>query len=138
MHTKLSLSLTDARAITQAAEAYAQSRDLSVSIAVVDQSTYLQYLVRMDGAPFMSAEGATDKARSAAEGGHPTSFFENALNEGMYSVLRLPVTPIEGGLPVLVDGQCAGAIGVSGVLPQDDAAIAAAGLQALARSRASG
>ena len=90
MRTKLSLTLTDATAIAAAAEEYAESRELRVSIAVVDESTYIQHVVRMDGAPYMSAEGAIEKARTAAEGGHPTTFFEEPLNAGRYSMLKMP------------------------------------------------
>ena len=135
MRTKLSLTLTDAAAIAAAAEAYAESQQLRVAIAIVDESTYLQHLVRMDGAPYTSAEGAIEKARTAAEGGHPTTFFEDALNAGRYSMLKMPhIYPVEGGIPVIVDGQCVGAIGVAGVLPQLDAAVADAGMKALDRS----
>ncbi len=131
MRTKLSLTLTDAKAIAAAAEAYAESQQLAVSIAIVDESTYLQHLIRMDGAPYLSAEGAAEKARTAAEGGHPTTFFEEPLNAGRVSMLKMPIYPLEGGIPIIVDGQCAGAIGVAGVLPQLDAAIADAGLKSL-------
>ena len=131
MRTKLSLTLTDAQAIAAAAHAYAESHQLRVSIAIVDESTYLQHLLRMDGAPYTSAEGAMEKARTAAEGGHPTTFFEEVLNAGRFSMLKMPLYPLEGGLPILVDGQCAGAIGIAGVLPDLDAAIAKAGLAAL-------
>jgi glc operon protein GlcG len=135
MRTKLSLTLTDATAIAAAAEEYAESRELRVSIAVVDESTYVQHVIRMDGAPYMSAEGAIEKARTAAEGGHPTTFFEEPLNAGRYSILKMPhIYPVEGGIPVIVDGHCVGAIGVAGVLPHLDAAIADAGLKALDRS----
>ena len=88
----------------------------------------------MDGAPYTSAEGAVQKARNAAEGGHPTTFFEEPLNAGRYSMLKMPLYPLEGGIPVIVDGQCAGAIGVSGALLEPDAAIADAGLVALGRT----
>ena len=64
--------------------------------------------------------------------GSSTTFFEGPLNAGRFSMLKMPLYPIEGGIPVLVDGRCAGAIGVAGVLPHLDAAIAAAGLDALA------
>ena len=135
MRTKLSLTLTDATAIAAAAHAYAESHQLKVSIAIVDESTYLQHLLRMDGAPYLSAEGAVQKAQTAAEGGHPTTFFEEPLNAGRYSMLKMPIYPLEGGIPVIVDGQCAGAIGVAGVLPKLDATIAEAGLKALDRTR---
>ena len=135
MRTKLSLTLADAKTIAAAAEAYAESHDLRVSIAIVDESTYLQHLLRMDGAPYLSAEAATQKAQTAAEGGHPTTFFEEPLNAGRFSMLKMPLYPLEGGIPVIVDDQCAGGIGVSGVLPELDAAIAEAGLKALDHTR---
>ncbi|MGB8381635.1 MAG: heme-binding protein [Dermatophilaceae bacterium] len=131
MRTKLSLTLADAEEIAAAAQAYAESHAFLVSIAVVDEATYLQHLIRMDGAPYTSAEGALEKARTAAEGGYPTTFFEDQLNAGRFSMLKMPLYPIEGGIPVIVDGQCVGAIGVSGVPPQFDAAIANAGLEAV-------
>ena len=134
MRTKLTITLTDAQTIAAAAQAYAESRRLRVSIAIVDESTHLQHLLRMDGAPYLSEEGATEKARTAAEAGLPTTFFEEPLNAGRFSMLKMPIYPVEGGIPVIVDGQCAGAIGVAGALPELDAAIADAGLRALDRT----
>lgn len=128
MLNKPSLSLADAELIAKAAEAEALALNFPVSIAVVDCTTYLQVLLRMDGAPLMSAEGAYDKARSSAEGGHPTTFFETPLNEGRYSMLKMPHTPVEGGLPILVDGVCVGAVGVGGAPPHLDARIAQSGI----------
>lgn len=124
MLNRKSLSLDEAKQLSSAAEAAARGLALPVSIAVVDATTYMQAMVRMDGAPLMSAQGAFDKARSAAEGGHPTTFFEKPLNEGRFSMLRLPHTPIEGGVPVFVDGQCVGAVGIAGAPPHLDAQIA--------------
>jgi len=131
MRTKLTLTLADAKAIAAAAEAYAESHQLKVSIAIVDESAYLQHLLRMDGAPYLSDEGAAEKARTAAQSGQPTTFFEEPLNAGRFSMLKMPLYPVEGGIPVIADGQCAGAIGVAGALPKLDAAIAEAGLTAL-------
>jgi glc operon protein GlcG len=126
MQTKLSLSMDEARAMASAAEALAQERGLPVWIAIVDESTYLQHAVRMDGAGYMSMEGAIEKARTAAEGGHPTGFFADAHNGGDQAILKIPgVTPVRGGLPAIVDGRCCGAIGISGVAPDLDEAIAA-------------
>ncbi len=135
MRTKLTLTLTEASAIAAAAEEYAESRELRVSIAIVDESTYIQHVTRMDGAPYLSAEAAIEKARTAAEGGQPTTFFEEPLNAGRYSMLKMPIYPLEGGLPALVDGQCVGGIGVAGGPPHLDAAIAGAGLKALEHPR---
>lgn len=124
MLNRLSLCLDDAQRLAAAAKRIADSMKLPVSIAVVDATTYLQAALRLDGAPLMSTEGALDKARSAAEGGHPTTFFEKPLNEGRLSVLRLPVTCVEGGVPVVVDEQCVGAIGIAGGPPHLDGEIA--------------
>lgn len=124
MLNKLSLSLQDAQILVEHARAHATEVGFPVSIVVVDMTTYMQAVARMDGAPLMSAEGAFDKARSAAEGGHPTTFFENMLNGGRFSMVTMPHTPLEGGVPVLVDGQCVGAVGVAGSPPHIDAQIA--------------
>lgn len=124
MLSKPSLGLAEAKALIAAAEVHAAQLDVNVSVAVVDATTYPQASVRMDGAPLFSAQGALDKARSAAEGGHPTTFFEKPLNEGRFSMVKLPHTPIEGGVPVFVQGQCVGAIGVAGAPPHLDSRIA--------------
>lgn len=130
MLNKLSLSVQDAKVLLGNAETIAADMGLPVSIAVVDSSTYLQALLRMDGAPLMSAEGAFDKARSSAEGGHPTTFFEKPLNEGRFSMVRLPHVAIEGGVPVMLRGQCVGAIGVAGAPPHLDSKIAESAIAA--------
>ena len=112
--------------------------ELWVSIAVVDDTTYEQHPVRMAGAPYTSADGAIEKARTAADGGHPTPrspVFDEPLNVGRYSMLKMPhIYQVEGGIPVIVDGQWVGAIGVASVLPHLDAAVADAGRKALDRS----
>ncbi|SAK86429.1 glcG protein [Caballeronia hypogeia] len=124
MLNKPSLSLADATQLVDLVCSRASELGIPVSVAVVDVTTYLQASARMDGAPLMSAEGAFDKARSAAEGGHPTTFFEKPLNEGRFSMLKLPHTPIEGGVPVAVAGLCVGAVGVAGAPPHLDAQLA--------------
>lgn len=123
MLNRLSLSLAEAEQIVTAAKQVADSLKFPVSIVVVDETTYLQHAVRQDGAPLMSLEGALDKARSAAEGGHPTTFFEKLAIEGRISILRMPVTCVEGGVPIFVKGQCVGAIGVAGAPPHLDTQI---------------
>lgn len=130
MHKKLCLSLEDAQWLCRTALEAAAEKQLPVSVSVVDATTYPQALARMDGAPLMSAQGAYDKARSAAEGGHPTTFFEKPLNEGRFSMLKMPHTPVEGGVPVLINGQCVGAVGVAGAPPHLDALIAETAIQA--------
>ena len=90
----------------------------------MDQSTFLQAFLRMDGAPLFSAEGAYDKARTSAEGGHPTTFFEKPLNEGRFSMVTMPHTPVEGGVPIFYQQQCVGAVAIAGAPPHIDSAIA--------------
>ena len=124
MLNKPSLSMKEAQQLVEHACSRAAEMSMPVSVMVVDVTTYLQAGARMDGAPLMSAEGALDKARSAAEGGHPTTFFEKPLNEGRFSMVKLPHTPIEGGVPVIVDGLCVGAVGVAGAPPHVDSQLA--------------
>jgi glc operon protein GlcG len=128
---KQSLGLEEAKTIGDAAFACARSKGLAVAIAVVGEATYLQYFVSMDGAGYWAGEGAIEKARSASEGGHPTTFFEKPLNAGRFSMVKMRHMALEGGLPAIVGGKCMGAIGVSGAPPHEDAAIAQAGLDAL-------
>lgn len=138
MLTRQSLDLADARWLAEAVRTAAAEKAMPISVAVVDATTYLQVLLRMDGAPLMSAEGAFDKARSAAEGGQPTTFFEKPLIEGRFSMLKLPHTPIEGGVPVIVDGACVGAVGVAGAPPHVDSALAEGAIRAFLQSRSEG
>ncbi|HWU01124.1 MAG TPA: heme-binding protein [Novosphingobium sp.] len=132
MITRKSLSLADAQFLAEqaCAASLAKGGKFPISVAVVDATTYLQACARMDGAPLFSAQGAFDKARSSAEGGHPTTFFEKPLNEGRFSMVKLPHTPIEGGLPVLIDGACVGAVGVAGAPPHLDAEFAQSAIDA--------
>lgn len=124
MMSVLNLSTTEAKQLLGFAEQAAEKKGFKVSIAVVDHTTFLQAFLRMDGAPLFSAEGAYDKARTSAEGGHPTTFFEKPLNEGRFSMIKLPHTSIEGGLPILFEKQCVGAIAIAGAPPHIDSAIA--------------
>ncbi|MFG1379069.1 heme-binding protein [Xanthobacter autotrophicus] len=131
MLNRLSLALDDAQRLATAAVEIAKELGHPISVAVVDATTYVQAVYRMDGAPLMSAQGAIDKARSSAEGGHPTTFFEKPLNAGRFSMVKLPHTPIEGGVPVLAEGRCVGAVGVAGAPPQIDSQIAERAIAAL-------
>jgi glc operon protein GlcG len=131
MRHKPALTIADAdRMLTVAREA-ADTRGWKVSIAVVDDGGYLLRLDRLDGAGLQSAEVATMKARSAALSRLPTKRLEEVTRE-RNGMLRFPDRlPIQGGLPVMHDGECVGGIGVSGVQSHEDEEIAAAGLAAL-------
>jgi len=127
------LTLEAARKVAAAAEAEARKNNWNVVIAVVDEAGYLICLHRMDGAQLASVEIAQRKARSAALFRRPTKAFEDQLVGGRQAILAVPgALPLEGGLPILAEGQVVGAIGVSGVTSQQDGQIAKAGVDALA------
>ena len=131
MKTKPSLELADAEKIVAAAHAFAQSKNWRVTIAVSDEGGNLMLLLRMDGAPAMSATVAPGKALTCATTLRPSKVYEDMVNNGRTAALRLPCLPIEGGEMIVVDGCCVGAVGVSGVKPGEDAEIARAGIAAI-------
>lgn len=119
-----------------AANAYAEAKknNLTVVIAIVDSSGTLTYLEKIDGTQLASVETAIGKARTANNFKRPTKALEDAVAGGRNVVLNLPhVLPIQGGLPILVDGKIIGAIGVSGGTSQEDEQVASAGLTAVAK-----
>ena len=128
--TKL-LTLDDVRHIAAAAEAEAERNGWAVSIAVCDAGGHALWLQRLDGAPLMSAQVAPEKARTCALTGKPSKAFEDMVNNGRYAALAMPVTPLEGGEPIVIDGRVIGAVGVSGVKASEDAQVARAGIAAL-------
>jgi len=133
MKTKPLLTLEDVRAIAQAAEREAVANHWAVTIAVVDDGGHLLWLQRLDGAAPVSAQIAPAKARTAATGRRESKVYEEMINQGRTSFLSAPALEgmLEGGVPVLVDGHCVGAVGVSGVKSSEDAQIARAGIAAL-------
>jgi glc operon protein GlcG len=133
MKTKSSLELADVKAIAAAAEAEALANKWAVSIAIVDDGGHLLWLQRLDGAAPISAQIAPAKARTAALGRRESRVYEEMINGGRVSFLSVPGLEglLEGGVPVMKDGQCIGAVGVSGVKSTEDAQIARAGIAAL-------
>ena len=133
MHTKSVLTLSDVRAMAAAAEAEALTNQWAVTIAIVDDGGHLLWLQRLDGAAPISAAIAPAKARTAALGRRESKVYEDVINQGRVSFLSAPVLEamLEGGVPVMVDGHCVGAVGVSGVKSNEDAQIARAGIAAL-------
>ena len=136
MNTKPFLTLHDVRRIAAAAETEALSNRWSVTIAIVDDGGHPLWLQRLDGAAPISAASAQAKARSAALGRRESREYEEMINQGRISFLSAPALEgmLEGGLPVLVDGHCVGAVGVSGVSgvkSAQDAQVARAGIAAL-------
>jgi len=133
MKTKPYLQAADVRAILDAAQNHAQNQKWSVSIAVVDDGGHLLGFVRLDGAPPISAHIAPAKAHTAALGRRETKVYEDMINGGRTSFLSAPALQgmLEGGVPVMKDGQCIGAVGVSGVKSNEDAQVAKAAIAAL-------
>ena len=134
MKTKLILELADVKTIAAAAEAEAQKNNWAVSIAIVDDGGHLLWLQRLDGAAPISAHIAPAKAHTAALGRRDSKVYEDIVNGGRASFLSAPDIKglLEGGVAVMKDGQCVGAVGVSGVKSNEDAQIARAGIAALA------
>lgn len=133
MKTKHYLELADVKRIAEAAEAEALRNQWAVSIAIVDDGGHLLWQQRLDGAAPMSSHIAPAKARTAVLGRRETKVFEDMINQGRFSFLSAPVLEgmLEGGVPVLVEGQVVGAVGVSGVKSSEDVQIAKAGIAAL-------
>ena len=124
------LTLADVKRIAAAAEAEACANGWAVSIAVCDAGGHALWLQRMAGAPLMSAMVAPEKARTCVLSGKPSRVFEHMVNNGRFAALKMPVVPLEGGEPIIVDGNVIGAVGVSGVKAGEDAQVARAGVAA--------
>lgn len=133
MKNTAQLEHADVLAILQAAQREAVTHGWAVSIAVCDAGGHLLGLHRLDGASPMSAGMCAAKARSAALARKETRLLEQMINEGRTAFLSAPdlAGMLEGGVPVLADGQVIGAVGVSGVKSAEDAQIARAGIAAL-------
>ena len=133
METRPYLTLADARRIGEAARAEALANHWAVAIAVVDEGGNLLWFERLDGTAPISSHIGPAKARTAALGRRESRLYEDIINNGRTSFLSAPSLEgmLEGGVPVLVGGQCVGAVGVSGVKSTDDARIARAGIAAL-------
>jgi len=126
------LTLDVAKQIAQAAEAEAAKNQWTMVIAIVDEGANLIYLERMDETQIGSVDVAQRKAQSAINFKRPTKAFEDAVADGRTAIVTLPgALPIEGGLPIIVDGRMIGAIGVSGGTSSQDGVAAKAGLDAL-------
>lgn len=133
MKTKHEIELADVKALAAAAEAEALKNQWAVSIAIVDDGGHPLWLQRLDGAAPMTAQIALAKARTAALGRRETKLFEDMVNAGRVSFLSAPGLDglLEGGVPIIKNGQCLGAVGVSGVKSHEDAQIARAGIAAI-------
>jgi glc operon protein GlcG len=133
MQSKQVLTLDDVKKIAAAAEAEANENNWAVTISIVDDGGHLLWLQRLDGAAPISVHIAPAKAKTAALGRRETKIYEDMINNGRFSFMTAPNLDgmLEGGVPVMVNGQCLGAVGVSGVKSAEDAQIAKAGIAAL-------
>jgi glc operon protein GlcG len=126
--TKKVLTLGMAKKLVAAAETEAKKRGATVVIAVVDDGGQLILLERLDDTQVASVEVAIGKARTAAIFRRPSRVFEDQVKNGRVAALALPgATPLQGGIPITVEGKVIGAIGASGNSPQEDEEIALAG-----------
>lgn len=133
MQSRPFLTLDDTKKIAAAAEAEAKANNWAVTISIVDEGGHLLWLQRLDGAAPISAHIAPAKAKTAALGRRESKIYEDMINNGRYSFMTAPVLEgmLEGGVPVMVEGHCVGAVGISGVKSTEDAQIAKAGIAAL-------
>lgn len=132
MKTKKYLTLDDCKRILAACEAHAAKNNWAVCISIVDDGGHLLTFQRLDGCASASVAISQGKARSAALRRRPTKNDEEMVNSGRTSALSMPgIVFLEGGVPIIVDGETVGAVGVSGVKSSEDAEIAEAGIDAL-------
>ena len=137
MNSKFVLSQVEVSQILAAARNEALGNQWAVTIAVVDDGGHPLALERLDGAAAISAYIATEKARTAALGRRESKGYEDMVNGGRHAFLSAPLlTSLEGGVPIIVEGQVIGAVGVSGVKAEQDAQVAKAGAQCLGNPNA--
>jgi len=131
MRSKPCLTSSDVKKILAACEAEAAKNKWAVSIAIVDEGGYLLALQRMDGASAITAEVSLGKARTSAMTKRPSKFFEDRIKERPAFAGFPAGILIQGGVPIVHDNECVGAIGVSGVQSQEDEQVAQAGASSL-------
>ena len=131
MKNRPMLTLEDCRKISAAAEAEARKNNWNVCIAILDDGGHLLHLARMDGASPANARIAIAKGRTAAETRRSTAVWQERIAKRP-ELLNMPqVTPVQGGLPIMAEGVCVGAVGISGVQSHEDEQVAQAGVAAL-------
>jgi uncharacterized protein GlcG (DUF336 family) len=134
MKTRPMLTLDDCKKISAAAEAEARKNNWNVAIAILDDGGHLLHLVRMDGATPANSRISIAKGVTAAETRRSTAMWEERIKGGRHAMLKMPnITPVQGGLPIVIDGHCIGAVGVSGVQSHEDEQIAKAGIDTLGK-----
>ncbi len=131
------LSAEGARIALTAAEKAAAAKGIKVSIAVMDANGHLLAFQRMDGAMLVSIAASQDKAHTAATLGAPSKAFQDLVDQGKPSILAVKgISPLQGGVPITINGVVVGGIGGSGASAEDDEIIARAGADAVAAAAA--
>jgi len=132
MKTRPVLTLEDCQKISAAAQAEARRNSWNVAIAILDDGGHLLHLIRMDGATPANAAIAVEKGRTAAISRRSSGKWEEIVKGGRNAMLKMPgILPVQGGVPIVAEGTCVGAVGVSGVQSHEDEQIAQAGIDAL-------
>jgi glc operon protein GlcG len=125
MQSKSVLTVVEATRILEAARAEAEKNQWAVTIAIVDDGGHLLALQRLDGCAPIGAYIATEKARTSALGRRESKQYEDMINGGRTAFLSAPLAgTLEGGVPVVLGGHVVGAVGVSGVKPDQDSQVA--------------
>ena len=132
MKTRPVLTLEDCLKLSAAAEAEARRNNWNVAIAILDDGGHLLHFARMDGATPANAAIAVEKGRTAAMSRRSSGKWEEIVKGGRTAMLKMPgILPVQGGVPIVVDKTCIGAVGVSGVQSHEDEQIAQAGIDAI-------
>ena len=132
MRNKPSLTAADGQSIMQACKAEALKNKWNVSIAIVDEGGYLLHMERLDGAPLASPHIAAGKAKASALFRTPSKMQEDVVKERPALLTFPDRIPVQGGVPLMYQGECVGAVGVSGVKSHEDEQVAMAGAAVLA------
>jgi uncharacterized protein GlcG (DUF336 family) len=131
MRSKPALTASDVQQMAAACRTEASNNKWNVTVAIVDDAGFLLYLERLDGAGPMTAEVATAKARTAAVTRRATKAWEDMIKDRPVMMKFPDNLPIQGGVPVMYQNECVGAIGVSGVQSHQDEQVAKAGAAAI-------
>ncbi len=132
MKTRPVLTQEDCLKISAAAEAEARKNKWNVAVAILDDGGHLMHFARMDGATPANAGIALEKGRTAAISRRSSGVWEEMVKGGRTAMIKMPgILPVQGGMPIVVEGTCIGAVGVSGVQSHQDEQIAQAGIDAL-------
>jgi len=135
MKTRAELTLEDCLKLSAAAEAEARKNGWNVALAILDDGGHLLHFMRMDGATPANAAIAVEKGRTAAMSRRSSGKWQEIVKSGRPEMMKMPgILPVQGGMPIIVDGACVGGVGVSGVQSHQDEQIAQAGIDALLKS----